>query len=63
MLLKVKMKTTWLPIALNICRLLRLDISLNIKAKNNKTVVHNKENMKYEDEFRLARKTLRVMIV
>ena len=56
MLLKVKMKTTWLRIALNICRWLRLDISLNIKAKNNKTVVRNKENMKYEDEFPLAKK-------
>ena len=59
MLLNVEMKMTWLPIMFkivpNMRHMLQLHILLNIEAKNNKTVVWKKGNMKYVEALRLAK--------
>ena len=39
----------------NMCRMLQLRIPLNIEAKNNKTVVWKKGNMKYDEALRLSK--------
>ena len=39
----------------NMCRMLQLRIPLIIEAKNNKTVVWKKANMKYDEALRLAK--------
>ena len=47
------MKTTWND--QNVCRMLQLLIPLNIEAKNTKTVVWKKGNMKYDEALRFAK--------
>ena len=59
MLLNVEMKMTWLPIMFkivpNMRHMLQLHILLNIEAKNNKTVVWKKGNMKYDEALLLVK--------
>ena len=40
---------------MNMCHMLQLHIPMNIEAKNNKTVVWKKGNVKYDEALRLAK--------